>query len=948
MPRRRPPAELPSPPWRQPRRRPRQAEKITIEAFDLGFKPSMPTVPAAGTYEVEFKNTGSTLHDVTFADGTKLSAEGGKSATGTVTVPAAGLAFLCSIPGHADAGMKGEVMVAGAAPAATPAPVAGGTSTAPVADPNAPKYTLFDATAPKLLAGTVHDVDFPIIDKDITVAEGFVVKTWTFGGQVPGPTLRVHLGDTVNVHLTNKSSMSHSIDFHASQTAMNHQMVEIAPGATFTYTFTADYAGVWMYHCGTAPALHHIANGMFGMVIVEPKGGLPKVDEEIALVQSEWYLGAQKQPVDYAKANAAAPAPDFVVFNGVANQYKDNPIQVTTKGRVRVFVLDVGPEHRQLVPRRRHDLRHGHQGGRHPGQGQCRRLGQPGGRPLARPRARSSSSARRKTGCIRWSPTPSTSSAAAPSASSWPATATRRTDPMTGPSTTHHRAGSRVGSLLRRLRGGVGHSAESAARRRDPSERRPSRREPSWSCSSRMCDGRSHDRRTVGSRWPVCWSARAFLAAALVAAILPESIRRGVWLPVHLALAGAAGTAIASVLPFFVAALSVAPPMSGIVRGGAIGLIAGGAAAASLGVAGGIEPLALAGALGYLAGLGGVAVAAFWPLRASRGPRRRLVVAAYGAAIAQVALGVVLVIAMLAGVPPIVEGWALLKPAHAWLNVFGFLSVVIAATLVHLAPTVAGTRIVPRRSARLALAGLAIGAPLIALGFALGDDRIARIGALAELLGAIGLMAHALAIRHDRGTWTTDPGWHRMTAWSLLAAPAWFLVAVAISRRPDPLARRGAGRLVARQHRGAACGRLGRPGPHRRVEPIAPVDRPGRHGRSRPPTGPFGSCRHRAGDALNLGVALVTLGGLLAVDGCGRHRPDRLRRRDPDVSLAIFVDAARTGRVPAGVAPAGPAIVGRLTDATGADQTRRLCDQGRPGVVPGSRRRAAERAPHRG
>ena len=98
-----------------------------------------------------------------------------------------------------------------------------------------------------------------------------------------------------------------------------------------------------MYHCGTAPALHHIANGMFGMVIVEPKGGLPKVDQEVALVQSEWYLGAQKQPVDYAKANAAAPAPDFVVFNGVANQYKDNPIQVTTKGRVRVFVLDVGP-----------------------------------------------------------------------------------------------------------------------------------------------------------------------------------------------------------------------------------------------------------------------------------------------------------------------------------------------------------------------------------------------------------------------------------------------------------------------------------------------------------------------------------------------------------------------------------------------------------------------------
>jgi len=150
-------------------------------------------------------------------------------------------------------------------------------------------------------------------------------------------------GDTVRVHLTNGGTMTHSIDFHASQTAMNHQMVEIEPGGTFTYTFTADYAGVWMYHCGTAPALHHIANGMFGMVIVEPKGGLPKVDQEFAFVQSEWYLGKQKEPVDYAKAASGAPAPDFVVFNGIANQYKDNPLQVTSGGRVRVFILDAGP-----------------------------------------------------------------------------------------------------------------------------------------------------------------------------------------------------------------------------------------------------------------------------------------------------------------------------------------------------------------------------------------------------------------------------------------------------------------------------------------------------------------------------------------------------------------------------------------------------------------------------
>lgn len=321
------------------------AGPIAIEAFDLGFTPSSLTVPSAGVYEVDFHNAGSATHDVTFADGTKVTAEGGQTVKGEVTIPAGGLAFLCSIPGHADAGMKGAVTVAGAAaaPTASAEVPASNPGAVPVADPNAPKYTLRDAKAPAIISGTVHDVDFPIIDKDITVADGYVVRAWTFGGTVPGPTLRVHLGDTVRIHLTNQTAMSHSIDFHASQTAMNHQMVEIAPGATFTYTFTADYAGVWMYHCGTAPTLHHIANGMFGMVIVEPKGGMPKVDEEIALVQSEWYLGPQKQPVDYAKANAAAPAPDFVVFNGVANQYKDNPIQVKAKGRVRVFVLDVGP-----------------------------------------------------------------------------------------------------------------------------------------------------------------------------------------------------------------------------------------------------------------------------------------------------------------------------------------------------------------------------------------------------------------------------------------------------------------------------------------------------------------------------------------------------------------------------------------------------------------------------
>ena len=319
---------------------------ISVEAFDLGFKPSSVPVDQPGLYEVSFKNTSSIPHDLTFADGTKIPANAGETATGQVNVPAGGITFICSIPGHSDAGMKGTVTVAGATAAGSgdshggPAP-----ATDTQADPNAPPYTLYDATAPAALPGATHDITLAIQEKLMTVAPGFVVNVWSFNGQVPGPVIRVHVGDTVNIHLVNPATnkLPHSVDFHASQVAWNDEMTSINPGEDKMYVWHADYAGVWMYHCGTAPALHHIANGMYGMVIVEPKEGLPKVDNEFALVQSEWYLGPQGQPVSLQKAAAGAPAPDFVVFNGVANQYKDNPLAVPTGGKVRFFVLDAGP-----------------------------------------------------------------------------------------------------------------------------------------------------------------------------------------------------------------------------------------------------------------------------------------------------------------------------------------------------------------------------------------------------------------------------------------------------------------------------------------------------------------------------------------------------------------------------------------------------------------------------
>jgi nitrite reductase (NO-forming) len=319
---------------------------ITVNAFDLGFDPATVDVPQAGTYTVMFHNTGALAHDLTFADGTELAAEAGQMATGTVTIPAGGTTFTCTVPGHAAAGMTGTVTVAGVAPSASGDSHGGPAPTTDVAkDPSAAPYVLRDAAAPPRMTGSVHDVTLTVEEKVMTVADGYAQAVWTFNGSVPGPVIRVKVGDTIRVHLQNPvtNKLEHSVDFHASQVAWNDEMTSIKPGEEKLYEWTAQYAGVWMYHCGTSPALHHIANGMYGMVIVEPTEGLPPVDKEFAIVQSEWYLGPQNEATDLAKATAGAPAPDFVLFNGVANQYLDHPIQIGTGERVRIFLLDAGP-----------------------------------------------------------------------------------------------------------------------------------------------------------------------------------------------------------------------------------------------------------------------------------------------------------------------------------------------------------------------------------------------------------------------------------------------------------------------------------------------------------------------------------------------------------------------------------------------------------------------------
>src|SRR3546814_20492112 len=117
-------------------------------------------------------------------------------------------------------------------------------------------------------------------------------------------------------------------------------MRTIAPGESLVYQFEAKHAGMWMYHCGTAPALHHIGNGMFGAIIIDPPD-LPAVDHEFVIVQSELYLGAEGGVGDLGKMQDEAE--DAVVFNGYVNQYQHAPIRVEPGERVRTWVLDAGP-----------------------------------------------------------------------------------------------------------------------------------------------------------------------------------------------------------------------------------------------------------------------------------------------------------------------------------------------------------------------------------------------------------------------------------------------------------------------------------------------------------------------------------------------------------------------------------------------------------------------------
>ncbi|GAA5226576.1 multicopper oxidase domain-containing protein [Paeniglutamicibacter antarcticus] len=335
-----------------------QRKTVKVKAADMRFSPSLIEVQPGTHLVIEVTNTDAAeTHDLVLATGANSGRLApGQSATIDAGVITGHVAAWCSIVGHKQMGMVLDIKATGA-PAAPRAegnePESGhGSMQMPAAaTPDllaAPEkaFTAHDARLPRLPAKAkdskpaVHKATFTATEAVLEVSPGVRQKLWTFNGTAPGPLLHGRVGDKFEITLRNDGSMGHSIDFHAGALAPDEPMRTIQPGESLLYKFTASKAGIWMYHCSTMPMSAHIANGMFGTVVIEPDD-LPVVDESYVLAQSEFYLGAQDAEVDTAKL--AAEKPDLVVFNGYANQYVHRPLEAKVGERVRIWLLDIGP-----------------------------------------------------------------------------------------------------------------------------------------------------------------------------------------------------------------------------------------------------------------------------------------------------------------------------------------------------------------------------------------------------------------------------------------------------------------------------------------------------------------------------------------------------------------------------------------------------------------------------
>lgn len=246
--------------------------------------------------------------------------------------------YYCSVPGHRLAGMEGKFLV-------TPQPPPQTVVQADISQ----KPDDVPASVGNRGPQTVR-VDLVTVELEARLAEGTTFGYWTFNGKVPGPMLRVRVGDNVEVHLKNAdgSSMVHSVDFHAATgPGGGAASTQTNPGEEKSFRFKALTPGLFVYHCATPMVAHHIANGMYGMILVEPEGGLPPVDREYYVMQGEIYTDGsfgQHGSQEFNVEKLLNERPEYFVFNGSVGALSSfHPMQAKVGETVRIYFGVGGP-----------------------------------------------------------------------------------------------------------------------------------------------------------------------------------------------------------------------------------------------------------------------------------------------------------------------------------------------------------------------------------------------------------------------------------------------------------------------------------------------------------------------------------------------------------------------------------------------------------------------------
>lgn len=286
-------------------------------------------------------------HDITFPDfnaqSDKVARKGGSSIIAFRADKAGTFTYLCSIPGHKEAGMIGRIIVT---------------------NPNATQVSTETQAASIIQSPT--DIPKPIGDRrpelvrvrletteiEGQLADGTTYNYWTYNGKVPGPFVRVRVGDTVELRMKNdrSSRMIHSVDLHAvTGQGGGAALTQTSPGDEKVFTFKPLNPGLYVYHCATPMVAHHITNGMYGLILVEPEGGLSKVDREFYVMQGELYTvqpagyhGNQEFSVD----KLLSEQPEYFVFNGASKALAENePLHANVGETVRIFFGVGGPNY---------------------------------------------------------------------------------------------------------------------------------------------------------------------------------------------------------------------------------------------------------------------------------------------------------------------------------------------------------------------------------------------------------------------------------------------------------------------------------------------------------------------------------------------------------------------------------------------------------------------------